>query len=363
MTDTQDTPTRSDSTRSSPPASGWLWVDNRVLEDHDLSATELAVYVAICRVVTEGEGWAPRERLAELAGCQWRAVADALRTLEDEGLIASYARYGDDGRQLANGYRVADFDTPPMHSLHPPHARDASEEDTGEEDPPPPARAESEIVDNSPSNEPADYEGAFRWMAAVDDEDKASAAAELAAHVSTRLFEPINEADHADVVDAAVAAAFPDSELTGFQRNHLHRTLSDVDGESRWTWTVAAVAVAAVLGLDVMRTPSVLDGWRTAKERAAGGVQGDGRAGDPPTIDDDRAADRPTSLEEAQQWATDHGFTERVGTGLWKTVGCRGWTMAGQLGPQGETIGNLAGWTRANKNALLQAARGASPSH
>jgi len=340
-----------------------------VLDDHDLSATALAVYVAICRAATEGEGWAPRKRLAELAGCKIRVVSDALRELEDAALVETVPRFGDDGRQLANGYRLADLDTPPLQNMQPPPASDADEEDTGEEDnPPPPARAmENEIVDNPPPPDEDDtppctaddFEGAFRWMGAVDDEDKAATARQLASIVQGRLFDPIHEADHTELVDAAVTAAFPNAELTAFQRDHLHRTLTDVDGGSRWQWIVGAVAVAAVLGLEATRIPSVLSGWKSAKARP----QGDGHDGDPPTIEDDRAADRPTTLEEAREWAVENGFSKRVGTGVWKTVGCRGWEMSGTLGPQGETIDNLAGWARANENALLLAARGASSAH
>ncbi len=372
MTDTQETLPGSDSTRSEPPDSGWLWVDNRVLDDHDLSATALAVYVAVCRNVTEGEGWAPRERLADQAGCSTDHVTKALRELEDAGLIGSHPRFADDGGQLPNGYSVADLDAPPLFEKRPPLVSETNEEDITEEDnPPPPARAEEENSSgdsppceesDSPPCTADDFEGAFRWMAAVDDGDKAATARELAALVQTYVSEPLPNAEPIEVVDAALTAAYPDAELTDFQRKHLHRELTNVDGESRWRWIVSAVAVAAVLGLDVARVPSVIEGWRAAKDTSRkDSARGDGQAGSPPTIDDDRAPERPTTLEEAKEWAVEQGFSARLGVGLWKAVGSRGWTMTGAIGPQGETIDTLAGWARAHERELLQAARHHSP--
>jgi len=313
--DTSPTPSGSLS-RSTPPDQGWLWIDQRVLEDYDLTATELAVYAAICRVVTDGTGWASRRRLADLAGCRVRSVTAAVRTLEDEGLIDSYARFGDRG-QLPNGYRVADLRADPLQEMQ-----------GGGADP------DGLGVD-------IDVERAFAWLAHVGDEDKVDAVHSVARSTIDELGAHPEDVPLPNVIESALAAAYPDQDVSTVQRDHVLSHLQEIAGESSWTWAVAAIAVAAVLGMGPARVSSVLDGWQTAS------------TSDGDTADWD---DRPATLEETKSWAQDHGLPPRAGEGLWYVAGRRDWECSGRVGRQGETIEDLAAWARAHQTDLISAA-------
>ena len=321
MTDTSAPAPGSDPTRSSPPDGGWLWIDNRVLDDHDLSSVELAIYVAICRRESDGSGWASRADLADLAGCSVDSVSPALRTLEDAGLIDSYARFDSDGSQRANGYRVASLrDFPPLL------------ERQGEEEDPPGLDAYDEV------------DAHFHWLAHVGDEDKADAVRAVARATIDELGAHPEDVPLGDVVDAALAAAYPDCEITRVQRDHVLSHVSDIEGESSWTWAVAAIAVAAVLGMEPARVSSVLDGWQTASSTSDG------------TADTDGWDERPQTLEETREWAEDVGLKARAGEGLWYVAGRRDWECSGRVGRQGETIEDLEAWARAHQNDLIAAA-------
>jgi hypothetical protein len=313
--DTSPTPSGSLSSRSTPPDQGWLWIDQRVLEDYDLTATELAVYAAICRVVTDGTGWASRRRLADLAGCRVRAVTAAVRTLEDAGLVDSYARFGDRG-QLPNGYRVAGLrPDPPLQDMQ---------------------GGGGDLAGLG-----VDVESRFHWLAHVGDDDKADAVHAVARLTIDELGAHPEDVPLADVVDAALDAAYPEQDVSTVQRDHVQSHLQEIDGESSWTWAVAAIAVAAVLGMEPARVSSVLDGWQTAS------------TSDGDTADWD---DRPATLEETKSWAQDHGLPPRAGEGLWYVAGRRDWECSGRVGRQGETIEDLAAWARAHQTDLISAA-------
>jgi hypothetical protein len=321
MTDTSAPAPGSDPTRSSPPDGGWLWIDNRVLDDHDLSAVELAVYVAICRRESDGSGWASRADLADLAGCSVDSVSPALRTLEDAGLIDSFPRFDSDGSQRANGYRVADLRScPPLLEME------------GEGEDPPGLDAYDEV------------DAHFHWLAHVGDEDKKDVVHAVARLTIDELGAHPEDVPLEDVVDAALAAAYPDREITRVQRDHVQSHLQEIDGESSWTWAVAAIAVAAVLGMEPARVSSVLDGWEIA-----GGTADAAESG----ADWD---DRPATLEETRSWAQDHGLPPRAGEGLWYVAGRRDWECSGRVGRMGETIDDLAAWARAHKTELIAAA-------
>jgi len=321
MTDTTGPPPGSDPTRSSPPSEGgWLWIDNRVLDDHNLTPTELAVYVAICRRESDGSGWASRADLADLAGCRVRAVTAAVRTLEDEGLIDSYARFGDRGR-LPNGYRVASLrDCTPLQDM----------------------QGGGADLDGLDAYDEVDAH--FHWLAHVGDEDKKDVVHAVARLTIDELGAHPEDVPLEDVVDAALAAAYPDREITRVQREHVQSHLQEVNGGSSWTWAVAAIAVAAVLGMEPARVSSVLDGWEIA-----GGTADAAESG----ADWD---DRPATLEETRSWAQDHGLPPRAGEGLWYVAGRRDWTCSGRVGRSGETIDDLAAWARAHKTELIAAA-------
>jgi len=292
-----------------------------VLDDHGLSAVELAVYVAICRRESDGSGWASRADLAELAGCSVDSVSPALRTLEDAGLIDSYPRFDSDGSQRANGYRVAD-----LRSCPPLLERQGEGED-------PPGLG----VD-------VDVESSFHWLAHVGDEDKADAVHAVARATIDALGCHPEDAELGDVALVALAQAYPEEEMTQIQRDHVLSHVGDIEGESSWTWAVAAIAVAAVLGMDPARVGSVLDGWDTAASTSNG------------TADSDAWDDRPSTLEEAQTWAEDHDLPRRCGAGLWYVAGRRDWECSGRVGRQGETIDDLAAWARAHQAELISAA-------
>jgi len=290
-----------------------------VLDDHDLSATELAVYVAICRRESDGSGWASRADLADLAGCRVRVVSDALRTLEDEGLIDSYPRFDSDGSQRANGYRVSDLRRTPLQDMQ-----------GGGADP-----------DGLDAYD--DVEGRFHWLAHVGDEDKRDAVHAVARLTIDELGAHPEDVPLEDVIAAALAAAYPDQDVSTVQRDHVQSHLQEINGESSWTWAVAAIAVAAVLGMEPARVSSVLDGWQTASSTSA--------AGDTSDWDE-----RPQTLDEAKTWAKDLGLSERAGAGLWYVAGRRDWTCSGRVGKQGETIEDLEAWVRAHQNDLMAAA-------
>jgi hypothetical protein len=291
-----------------------------VLDDHDLTAVELAIYVAICRRERDGSGWASRADLADLAGCRVRVVSDALRTLEDEGLIDTYERFDRAGSQRANGYRLADLRADPLQEMQ-----------GGGADP------DGLGVD-------IDVERAFAWLAHVGDEDKADAVHSVARASIDELGAHPEDVPLADVVTAALDAAYPDRDVSTVQRDHVQSHLQEIAGESSWTWAVAAIAVAAVLGMDPARVSSVLDGWQTASSTSDGAADG---------ADWD---DRPATLEETKSWAEDHGLPPRAGEGLWYCAGRRNWTCSGRVGRQGETIDDLAAWARAHQNDLISAA-------
>lgn len=333
MTPTSGDPDRSSSTRSSPPSEGgWFWIDHRVLDEFDLSATELAVYAAICRRVTRGTGRASKADLADLAGCSVRSVPPAIDSLEDAGLVERVPRADPEtGMQLPNGFRVADLSTGGMQLFHPPHASDAHVEDNRVEEYPPPTRATPEIVDN--------FRAHFRWLERVDDADKMGAVCRLAARVDSALEDALTKAAPGKVAAAAVQATYPD-EVADAGEDQLLHVLDTLASLEDWSRVVAAVAVASVLGLPFVRISAVLDGWCSADRGGAG-----------------PAGDRPETLDEAREWAEANDLPPRVGVGLWKLVGCRGWTMTGTIGPQGETIEDLEAWAHAHQNELLQAAR------
>jgi hypothetical protein len=245
-------------------------------------------------------------------------VTAAVRTLEDEGLIDSYARFGDRG-QLPNGYRVAGLRAdPPLQDMQ---GGGADLDGLG--------------VD-------VDVESSFHWLAHVGDEDKKDAVHAVARLTIDELGAHPEDAELDDVVDAALDAAYPDREITRVQRDHVQSHLQEINGESSWTWAVAAIAVAAVLGMGPDRVSSVLDGWQTASSTSDGD-----------TADWD---DRPATLEETKSWAQDHGLPPRAGAGLWYCAGRRGWECSGRVGRQGETIEDLAAWARAHQTDLISAA-------
>jgi len=323
VTDTSGTPTGSDPTRSSPPSQGgWLWIDNRVLDDHDLSSVELAIYVAICRREKDGSGWASRADLADLAGCRIRVVSDALRTLEDEGLIDTYERFDRAGSQRANGFRVADLRRTPLQDMQGGGA--------------------------DPDGLGVDVEHAFAWLAHVGDDDKQDAVHSVARATIDELGAHPEDAPLADVVDAALDAAYPEQDVSTVQRDHVQSHLQEIDGESSWTWAVAAIAVAAVLGMEPARVGSVLDGWKTASTSDAG----------TPAAAESGADwdERPSTLEETKSWAEDHDLPRRCGAGLWYVAGRRDWECSGRVGRSGETIDDLAAWARAHQTELISAA-------
>lgn len=332
MTDTSAPAPGSDPTRSSPPSEGgWLWIDNRVLDDHDLSAVELAIYVAICRRETDGSGWASRADLADLAGCSVDSVSPALRTLEDAGLIDSFPRFDSDGAQRSNGYRVADLRPPLL-------------ERQGGEDPP------GLDVD-------VNVERAFAWLAHVGDADKADAVHSVARATIDALGAHPDEAQLEDVALVAMAQAYPDADLGQTQRDHILTTLTD--RARRWPATVAAIAIAAALGMEPSRVPSIVDGWDAYDDGP-----GDHQAASDDGMTDDAADapemdawdERPQTLEEAKAWAEDHDLPLRCGAGLWYCAGRRDWTCSGRVGRQGETIEDLEAWARAHQNELISAA-------
>ena len=318
VTDTPGPPSGSDPTRSSPPDGGWLWIDNRALDDHDLSAVELAIYVAICRRESDGSGWASRADLADLAGCRVRVVSDALRTLEDEGLIDSYERYGPDGSQRANGYRVADLRRTPLQEMQ------GGGADSG--------------------GLGVDVESSFHWLAHVGDEDKKDAVHAVVRSTIDELGAHPDEVPIEEVVAAALSVVYPDQDVSTVQRNHVLSHLEEIDGESSWTWAIAAIAVAAVLGMGPDRVSSVLSGWETASTATTADAAGD--AWD----------ERPSTLEETKTWAEDLGLPARAGAGLWYCAGRLDWECSGRVGRQGETIEDLAAWARAHQTELISAA-------
>jgi hypothetical protein len=318
--DTSPTPSGSLSSRSTPPDQGWLWIDQRVLEDYDLTATELAVYAAICRVVTDGTGWASRRRLADLAGCRVRAVTAAVRTLEDAGLVDSFPRFGDRG-QLPNGYRVADLrGQPPLQDMQ---------------------GGGADLAGHG-----VDVESRFHWLAHVGDEDKKDAVHAVARATIDALGAHPDEAQLEDVALVAMAQAYPDADLGQTQRDHILRTLTD--RARRWPATVAAIGIAAALGMEPSRVPSIVDGWDAYDP---------GEYSSDSTADADGAWDeRPQTLEEAKAWAEDLGLPARAGAGLWYTAGRRDWECSGRVGRQGETIEDLEAWARAHEDDLITAA-------
>lgn len=293
-----------------------------MLDDHDLSATELAVYVAICRRESDGSGWASRADLADLAGCRVRVVSDALRTLEDEGLIDSYPRFDSDGSQRANGYRVSDLRRTPLQDMQGGGA--------------------------DPDGLGVDVESSFHWLAHVGDEDKADAVHSVARATIDALGCHPEDAELGDVALVALAQAYPEEEMTQIQRDHVLSHLEEIDGESSWTWAVAAIAIAAVLGMEPARVGSVLDGWKTAST-STGTADAAGESGA-------EWDERPQTLEETREWAEDLGLPTRAGAGLWYVAGRRDWTCSGRVGRQGETIEDLEAWARAHQNDLIAAA-------
>lgn len=319
--DTSSTPSGSLSTRSTPPDQGWLWIDQLVLEDYDLTATELGVYAAICRVVTDGTGWASRRRLADLAGCRVRAVTAAVRTLEDEGLVDSFARFGDRG-QLPNGYRVADLRADPLQDM------------------------QGGGADLAGHGVDVDVESSFHWLAHVGDEDKADVVHSVARSTIEELGAHPDEVPIEEVIDTALLQTYPEQDVSTVQRDHVQSHLQEINGESSWTWAVAAIAVAAALGMGPGRVSSVLDGWETASSTSNGDTAESGADWD----------ERPSTLEEAKAWAEDHDLPPRCGAGLWYCAGRRDWECSGRVGRQGETIEDLAAWTRAHQAELISAA-------
>jgi hypothetical protein len=295
-----------------------------VLDDHDLSATELAVYVAICRRESDGSGWASRADLADLAGCRVRVVSDALRTLEDAGLIDSFMRFDSDGSQRANGYRVADLRGTPLQDM------------------------QGGGADHDGHDAYHDVEGRFHWLAHVGDEDKRDAVHSVARLTIDELGAHPEDVPLEDVISASLDAAYPEQDVSTVQRDHVQSHLQEIDGESSWTWAVAAIAVAAVLGMGPDRVPSVLDGWETAST-SDGGTADAAESG----ADWD---ERPSTLEETREWADDHDLPRRAGEGLWYVAGRRDWECSGRVGRQGETIDDLAAWARAHQNDLIAAA-------
>jgi hypothetical protein len=289
------------------------------LDDHDLTAVELAIYVAICRREKDGSGWASRADLADLAGCRVRVVSDALRTLEDEGLIDSFPRYDSAGSQRANGYRVADLRGSPLQDM----------------------QGEGE---DSPGLD-VDLERAFAWLAHVGDDDKQDAVHSVARLTIDELGAHPEDVPLLDVIESALGAAYPERDVSTVQRDHVQSHLQEIAGESSWTWAVAAIAVAAVLGMGPDRVSSVVDGWETAST-STGTADAAGDAWD----------DRPATLEETKSWAQDHGLPPRAGEGLWYCAGRRDWTCSGRVGRQGETIDDLAAWARAHRTELISAA-------
>jgi len=298
-----------------------------VLDDHDLSATELAVYVAICRRESDGSGWASRADLADLAGCRVRVVSDALRTLEDAGLVDSFPRFDRNGSRRANGYRVADLRADPLQDMQ-----------GGGADP------DGLGVD-------IDVERTFAWLAHVGDEDKADAVHSVARATIDALGAHPDEAQLEDVALVAMAQAYPDADLGQTQRDHILRTLTD--RARRWPATVAAIAIAAALGMEPSRVPSILDGWDAYDSTRSSGESSDGTSDD---AADGAWDERPSTLEEAKTWAEDHDLPPRAGAGLWYTAGRRDWTCSGRVGRQGETIEDLEAWVRAHQNDLIAAA-------
>ena len=291
-----------------------------MLDDHDLSAVELAVYVAICRREFDGSGWASRADLADLAGCSVDSVSPALRTLEDAGLIDSFPRFDSDGAQRSNGYRVAS-----LRDCCPPLLERQGEE----EDPP---------------GLGVDVESSFHWLAHVGDEDKKDAVHAVARATIDELGAHPEDVPLPDVIESALAAAYPGQDVSTVQRNHVLSHLQEIAGESSWTWAVAAIAVASVLGMGPARVSSVLDGWQTASSTSDG------------TADTDGWDERPSTLEETREWADDHDLPPRAGEGLWYVAGRRDWTCSGRVGRSGETIDDLAAWARAHQAELISAA-------
>ena len=296
-----------------------------MLDDHDLSATELAIYVAICRRERDGSGWASRADLADLAGCSVNSVSPALRTLENVGLIDSYERFDSTGAQRANGYRVADLrSAPPLLEME------------GEGEDPPGLDAYDEV------------DAHFHWLSHVGDEDKKDVVHAVARLTIDELGAHPEGVPLADVVNAALDAAYPDRDVSTVQRDHVLSHLQEIAGESSWTWAVAAIAVAAVLGMDPARVSSVLDGWETAST-STGTADAAGESGA-------EWDERPQTLEETRRWAEDVGLKARAGEGLWYVAGRRDWTCSGRVGRSGETIDDLAAWARAHQAELISAA-------
>jgi hypothetical protein len=245
-------------------------------------------------------------------------VTAAVRTLEDEGLIDSYARFGDRG-QLPNGYRVAGLrPDPPLQDMQ---------------------GGGGDLAGLG-----VDVESRFHWLAHVGDDDKADAVHAVARATIDALGAHPDEAQLEDVVDAALDAAYPEQDVSTVQRDHVQSHLHEIDGESSWTWAVAAIAVAAVLGMGPARVSSVLDGWQTASTATTADAAGD--AWD----------ERPSTLEETKTWAEDLGLPARAGAGLWYCAGRLDWTCSGRVGRQGETIEDLAAWARAHQTDLISAA-------
>jgi hypothetical protein len=243
-------------------------------------------------------------------------VTAAVRTLEDEGLIDSYARFGDRG-QLPNGYRVADLRRTPLQDMQ-----------GGEAD---------------PDGLGVDVEASFHWLAHVGDEDKTDVVHSVARSTIEELGAHPDEVPIEEVIDAALLQTYPEQDVSTVQRDHVLSHLQEIDGGSSWTWAIAAIAVAAVLGMGPDRVSSVLNGWETASTSTG-------------TADTDGWDERPSTLEEAKAWAEGLGLPARAGAGLWYTAGRRDWECSGRVGRQGETIEDLEAWARAHQDDLITAA-------
>jgi len=186
-----------------------------------------------------------------------------------------------------------------------------------------------------------DVESSFHWLAHVGDEDKKDAVHGVVRSTIDELGVHPDEVPIEEVIAAALSVAYPDQDVSTVQRDHVQSHLQEISGESSWTWAIAAIAVAAVLGMEPARVSSVLEGWNAASTG---------------TADTDGWDERPSTLEETKSWAEDLGLPARAGAGLWYVAGRRDWTCSGRVGRSGETIDDLAAWARAHQAELISAA-------
>jgi predicted transcriptional regulator len=85
------------------------WIYNTVIEMEDLKTIDKMVYIAICRFSnSKGTAYPGHETIAKIASCGTTSVKQAIKTLQEKGLLEVRHRFLEKGGKTSNLYIIKD---------------------------------------------------------------------------------------------------------------------------------------------------------------------------------------------------------------------------------------------------------------